>query len=384
MASAHYADADLTVYTKVAALAQRREMCTASVETIASFVALSKSAVERALRRLGNASPDDGVVEVFTRRRTHHRSGTGRTAERWVRDLADTPHEHWVWLPVATCEALSPRLLRLYAALAYATVRRLPVTCAELGNLLGVTERTTRGLIDRLEDLGWINVHRRAGFRGRHRYEVHDRPRQPVLPALGSPEGDDGSGPDAGDGSLAYKEDPLLNDPEKTQVVRGVRHRRDTGGEAVDNPPPPRRAAGAQRRSGSAYIGPPLSLSPRVWASLEPVRDLLPGISAFLLRQAAREIGAQLDTYATPERIAARITWRRAGLDGGRPHNSGAWLLHAALPRWGCGLIACESGWLWETGRRCAICEDLAAARPPPAAAPLATPAYTPASRPEP
>lgn len=41
----------------------------------------------------------------------------------------------------------------------------------------------------------------------------------------------------------------------------------------------------------------------------------------------------------------------------------GRWLVGVALPRWGCGLMDCESGTLWSTGPRCDICAEAVADR---------------------
>lgn len=113
------------------------------------------------------------------------------------------------------------------------------------------------------------------------------------------------------------------------------------------------------------YTGPELQLSPRVWAVLEPVRYLLPAISPYLLRRAAREIGRQLDTYADIERLCARVRARHNTVTGGEIRDPGAWLLGAALPRHGCGLHECEGGVLWTTGRRCLVCDELRTGHPP-------------------
>ena len=109
---AQYRDSALSVYIKVAALAMRTDGCTAKVSVIAEYLGLSKSEVERALRDLATPDDVDGLVEVLTTRRTLP-GGRGQSAHRTIRQAA--PDEHFVWIPVRAADALSPRLLRLYA-----------------------------------------------------------------------------------------------------------------------------------------------------------------------------------------------------------------------------------------------------------------------------
>ncbi|MGW6309165.1 hypothetical protein ACWFRQ_17800 [Streptomyces niveus] len=351
-----YTDAAVTVYGKVAALAQRGRG-TASVEKIAAFVCLSVSSVERALRALV-APGADGVIEVLVRRRTHPISGTGQTAERWVRQIQEKT-EAWVWAPMLAGDVLRPRLHRLYLALRYAERAGHRATLGELGELLRhrggqrtgqpLHETTVARLLAELETAGWISVDRRGGYRGRHLVTTHDHPVRPAAAGPSTPCTDDGSGPDLDDGSPAYKEDLELTDPEKANARLPSRRRRDTSSRAVDNP--------ARDAASPVYTGPELQLSPRVWQVLEPVRHLLPAISPYLLRRAAREIARQLDTYADIERLCARLTARHNTAAGGEIRDAGAWLLGAALPRHGCGLHECEGGVLWTTGRRCLVCE---------------------------
>ncbi|MEW2636436.1 hypothetical protein AB0903_33570 [Streptomyces sp. NPDC048389] len=372
-----YAPGDTNFYGKVKALSKGRR-ATASMEKMAGYLDWSKSTGERAGRRLGRPAPTDGVVELFTKRNTHKITGTGQTAERWCRDL--DKGEPFVWGPVLAADTLRGLLHRLYLGLRYATViKHHQPTLAELAQLLRhhggkragqpLAEASVSRLLDELEALGWITVDRRAGYRGRHAITVHDHPVHPVDEPEPTPDPGDGSGPDLGDGSLAYKEDQGLNDLEKTRAGGSIRRRRDTGSRAVDtfgNPiaPPP-------------YTGPQLTLSPRIWHVLEPVRHLLPGISPYLMRRIAREIGHQLDTYATPQRLRARLTARTASAMADDIRDPGRWLLGAALPRWGCGLADCETGVLWTTGHHCHVCADIRADRrtghpphPPPHTAP--------------
>lgn len=380
----HYSDDAVATYTKVRALDDRPEHCTASVENIAGYLGVSKSVVERGLTQLGRPGPG-GVTELATRRQTHP-GGRGQTAERRVRRPARG--EAVLRVPVLAAEALTGRQYRAYLLLRHAGHHGLPISAAELaGELfhhhgaqagLPVSERTARRLMRQLAALGWITLDARAGYQGRHVADVHTHPLRP--------DNDDGSGPDTPDGSLAIKEDQLaLTDREVAQAVAPSAVRRDTAvacERAVDNPPPPVPASSAARLTPvcgagyrpprtapprAAYTGPDLTLSERVWRALEPVRDLLPELSPWALRRAAREAGAQLDAGATIARLADRIERRRALL-GGRPADPGGWLLGVGLPRWGCGLDACEGGWLhrpWAPGPPvpCEVCAETAARR---------------------
>ncbi|MGW2591982.1 helix-turn-helix domain-containing protein [Streptomyces sp. NPDC001515] len=366
---AQYADAALSVYIKIAALAMRPENCLAKVATIAEYLGLSKSSVERALTQLTTAG-SDGIAEVITVRHTS-RDGEGESAERWVRTMDE--NELFVWLPARAATSLPPRQLRLYAAISYAQVRRMPLTLAELravvrhqygdsaGQPLG--ERQVMRLLDELETSGWITIHRRQGPRGRHAYEAHLRPLHPVQdnapkePATATPDIHDGSAPRTADGSLATEEDRRTDRPLTSAGVGcGIRRRRDAGSS---------RAAGhGERRSNSggaapaAYTGPGLQLSPRVWTVLEPVRHELQGIRAYVLRRIGHEIGRQLSAGAGAERLTARLTRRWATTDAPHRGDVGRWILGAGLPRRGCGLAACEDGITWHTGDRCPICHD--------------------------
>ncbi|MDG9703758.1 hypothetical protein [Streptomyces sp. DH37] len=377
-----YADADITVYGKVNALAQRAEQCTAGVEEIAAFTGLSVSSVERALRRLGRPGPD-GVVEVYTRRRTHSVSGTGQTALRWCREL---DAEGYVWAPVAAADALKPRLHRLYLALRYAQAIGHQPTLTELAKVLRhhsgkragqpITDEAVSDLLDELEATGWISLERRGGYRGRHAVTVHDHPVHPADTPDPTPGVDDGSGADHEDGSLAYREDQELNDLRTTHhsSPSAVGEVQEVAREAaVDNSAAPPRDPGASRasRADRTYTGPTLQLSPRVWHVLEPVRHLLPGIRTWVLREVARAVGRQLSTGTDPERLRLRLQDRYAVTDVRDP---GRWLLGAALKRWGCENPDCEAGRLWSTSEDCRVCAAAAAERargrppqPPPA-----------------
>ncbi|MGW5736970.1 MULTISPECIES: hypothetical protein [Streptomyces] len=395
---AQYADTALSVYVKIAALSQRAEGCTAKVSVIARYLGMSKSAAERGLGQLVRPDVIDGLVEIPTVRRTLP-GGRGQSAHRITRDLADG--ELWVRIPVRAAEVLSPRLLRLYALLAYASARRIPVTAAELGQQLHhhtgrragehLGERQARRLVDALEATGWLSVHRREGQHGRHAYETHRHPLRSVpapaatepvdeqLPLWGaeSPVIHDGSGPGDHDGSLASEEDLSTDRPVMAQVVGGIRRRRSDrkwAPLAVDNSVPDTFGPGnrvlrtdEQTPSSSTapdrapYTGPGLQLSPRIWRVLEPVRHELPQLRTFVLRQLARAIGAQLNTGADEERLRERIT--RCYATTTTIRDMGRWLVGAAIVRHGCGMAACESGTVWETGEPCETCVTNAAVR---------------------
>jgi hypothetical protein len=363
-----YGDIALTVYVKVSALAAREEGCTAKVETLARYLGLSKSAVERGLRQLTTPDPVDHVAEVVTRRRTLP-GGTGTSAHRTVRELSRG--ELYVWLPVTAAETLTPRQLRAYAVLTYAVARRIPLAAADLGQMLHhhtgqaagthLGERTARRIITSLAAAGWITVDTRAGHQGRHAYTVHTSPIRPVPHPIG-PDTHDGSGADDQDGSLASKEDLSTGSPDQRDAGGPIRRRRDTGSRAVDSSTP--NTDGHGSRSARGYAGPGLQLSPRVHDVLEPVSHLLPGIRPYLLRRIAHEIGHQLDNGADPDRLRIRLTHRYASTEAIR--DPGRWILGAGLPRHGCALDACESGTLltpWAPPRPCHVCRP--GTRPP-------------------
>ncbi|MBL3669093.1 hypothetical protein JL475_24480 [Streptomyces sp. M2CJ-2] len=407
---AQYPDAALSVYVKIAALALREEGCTARVTTLAEYLGMSKSAVERGLKSLRNPDPIDGLTEVPTVRRTAS-GGTGESAHRVTRPL--TEGELWVRIPVRAAEALTPRLLRLYALLVYATTRRIPVTAAELGDMLHhhtgkkagecLGERQARRLVDDLETTGWLTVHRREGQQGRHAYETHRHPlhavpapapadsqapaaaealedQAPVQLALWGDEAPvihDGSGPDLGDGSLASKEDHLIDRPDETKGVGVTRRRRgdrkwvaapvdnstvpDTFGPSVSraargNRPIPAPNTTPTGDSPGGYTGPELRWTARIHTALAPVRHELNDVRRFVLRRIAREIGAQLDTGISPDRMAARIRARYRTTMRSDIRDVGAWLLSVGIVHRGCGVPSCEDGHVWPTGEPCEIC----------------------------
>jgi hypothetical protein len=389
IASPEYSDVALSVYVKAAALAARPEGCRARVAILAEYLGVSRSTVERGLTDLIN--PRGGVVELPTVRRTKS-CGTGDSAERRPRPLK--PGEPYVWLPVAAAETLAPRRLRAYAAIAYATARRIPLAMAELAGLLRhqsgpragqpVTERAASQAMDDVEDAGWITIHRRAGERGRHVFEVHDCPLRPAPEPPAGPGADlgEGSGLNHGEGSLATEEDQATTDLNTARSITASAE----GATHVSKPAAPvENPRAAQGRAGRAlreeatnapaalrpYRGPTLTYSARVHEALEPVRHLLDGLSPWMQRRIGQEIGRQLDAYASVERLRARLMLRYARTgpaEAGR--DPGRWLLGAALPRWGCPDDDCESGVRWSTGIWCERCGELAAARraglPPP------------------
>ncbi|MEU9208485.1 hypothetical protein AB0D27_11160 [Streptomyces sp. NPDC048415] len=375
----YYADAVLPVYVKIAGLSRRESGCEAGVTYLSGLLGLSRSTVERALTQLMRPAPDDDVAEVTSYRRTH-RGGRGHTAVRRVRVAARA--EHGAWVPTRAAEALSPRQLRTYAALAYATATGHHLTLAELGQVLRhrsgqkagepLDPRSVRRILTGLEDLGWISVDRRAGYRGRHLYTVHDEPTHQTLTA----DADEGSGADLGEGSLASKEDHETDSPDDPpRAALDIRRRREqvVARGPVDNPdrvPLP----AVQRR---AYTGPELTLAPRIWEVLEPVKVLLAGLSPYVVREAAREIGRQLNAGEDGERLRQRLEFRFASTEDIR--NAGRWLLKAALkpperrPS-RCGLADCDGGVMRYSGAPCKACAELTCHPPPRPPEPLGRP----------
>ena len=370
---AQYGDAALSVHIKIAALDMRPAGCRARVATLATYLSLSKTAVERALTQL-NSTGTDGIAEVITIRKTSA-DGDGESAHRSVRPV-DTDRELFVWLPARAATSLTPRQLRLYAAISYAQARRIPLALSDLqdvvrhqygdsaGEPLG--PRQVMRIIGELEELGWVTVHRRQGPRGRHLYEAHRRPLHPVLddtaeeppappaataPAPATPDIHDGSAPRTPDGSPHRDDHRTDRHGRKSgEVGGGIRRRRPTGS---------RPAAHGEKRSNTAaatFAGPGADLAPRTWQVLEPVRHLLPGIQAFMLRRIDTEISRQLAQGAGAERLQARLTARYASTEP--PRDPGRWILGAGLVRRGCGLTACESGTLWHTSEPCQVCAD--------------------------
>lgn len=359
----YYSDAAVSVYVKVAALERRETGCEAGVSYLSGLLGVSRSTVERALTQLMRPDPVDDVVELNSVRRTWEVSGKGRTAQRWIRKASRS--EHGAWVPTRAAEALNPRALRCYAAISYATAIGQDITLTELARILrhrsgkkagqALDVRSVRRILRTLEALGWISVDRRAGYRGRHIYTVHDEPIQAPLTA----DTGDGSGADLGDGSLAYKEHHLSDSPDEPPAAAlGIRRRREqvVARGPVENREGPALPAAFRR----PYAGPALSLAPRIWRVLEPVKSLLPGLAPYVVRALAREVGRQLDEGQEPERVRQRLAFRFASSETIR--DPGRWLLGAAVVRRGCGLTSCESGRIWHSGQDCAACSDTRAA----------------------
>ncbi|WP_262059730.1 hypothetical protein [Streptomyces sp. STR69] len=366
----YYADAVLPVYVKIAALSRRESGCEAGVAYLSGLLGLSRSSVERALTQLMRPAPDDDIAEVTSYRRTHQ-GGRGHTAVRRVRVASRA--EHGAWVPTRAAEGLSPRQLRAYAALSYATATGHHLSLAELGHVLRhrsgkkasepLDPRSVRRILRALEDLGWISVDRRAGYRGRHLYTVHDEPVQAPLTA----DLDEGSGADLGGGSLATVEDQEIDSPDDSPpAALDIRRRREqvVARGPVENPAGPPLPSTFRR----PYAGPDLSLAPRIWDVLEPVKVLLAGLSPYVVRQAAREIGRQLNAGADSERLRARLEFRFASTETIR--DPARWLLGAALkpperhPS-RCGLAGCDRGVMRFTDAPCKACAELAAGHPP-------------------
>ncbi|MER6834273.1 hypothetical protein ABT320_09775 [Streptomyces cellulosae] len=360
--SGHYSPGAVAYWAQIAALAQRQQRCRASVVTLAGYMGDAKRTAERYLAELSGPGPD-GEAEISTVRHTGP-DGDGETAERWTRSVGRG--EHFAYVPIGAAKTLRPILFVLYCAITYATATGTPVTAAELAGVLGVTERSARRLVDELEAAGWITVHRRAGAHGRHTYEVHDHPLHPVLEQPGRPDTDGGSGPDTIGGSLAIKEDAGLTDESTTQAGGAFRRRR---GDRKWGPAPVdthgnRAPETFLRTPRPPYDGPPLTLSPRVWAVLAPVRDLLPDVSPYLVRRIAREIGRQLDTGIWADDIRDQLHRMRAWTPTEELTDPGRWLIGAVLPvRSRCGRTGCHWGYLAYTGTPCKACAEIDDAR---------------------
>ncbi|MFD7167388.1 hypothetical protein [Streptomyces violascens] len=404
----------MSVYMKLKALGQRPEGCTAGTTTLATYLGMSKSSVERGLTQLRRPATD-GVIELQESTRRSLPGGTGTTARRRVRPM--NPTERFVWLPVAACEDLTPRQLRAYAALMYAQAQRIAVTLAEIagvlrhhsGNRAGqtVTAAAAAVVIDGLETAGWVSVQRREGAQGRNHYIAHDLPPTsashrsgtpvhttgewagvpntssdaPPTPVVGG-----GSGASVHDGSLVSKEDLKIARPDDERRLSSpavgevpvvtvenpaaADARTSTAGDLAlradeeDNPTPSkpsdRKHSNRRRSVHSSYTGPQLSMTPQIYAVLEPVHWLLERVNnPFVERQIAREVGRQLKAGMTPERLHHRLTARFAQVMPSEIRDTGRWLLGVALPRWGCGHQDCESGTMWSTGRRCDVCLEV-------------------------
>lgn len=396
--SPHYADVTLSVYMKIKALGQRPDGCTAGTAVLASYLGLSRSSVERGIAQLRRPGPD-GVIELPVNQRRSLPGGCGTTAQRRVRPMHRD--ERFIWLPVAACEDLTPRQLRAYAVLCFAQIQRIPLTEGELAGHLyhhsGARAGTTLSaesagkVVDALEDAGWVTVLRRSGVQGRHQFIAHDVP--PVRGSAQPPSSvqntspssrlDEGSGLEAGEGSLATREDHRIDRPDdegrpdspaagEVQVDKGARpvdnpgshpaHDQARNGFALraDQEPPRSQTPPASR---GHYDGPPLTLHPRIVEVLEPVQVLYEQANTFMQRRIAREVGRQLDHGCDPARLRQRLRTRFAGVLLADIKHPARWLMGVALPRWGCGHLACESGVMWPTGEPCAACADIRAAR---------------------
>ncbi|WP_331748285.1 hypothetical protein [Streptomyces sp. NBC_00648] len=356
----YYPDIALSVYVKVAALGARPEGCTAKASTIAGYLGVSKASVERGLTALSRPG-HDGVVELDSRRRTS-RGGTGTSALRAVRPMTRT--EAFVWLPVAAAEDLTPRQLRAYALIVHAGQRNIALTEGELAGSLFHHSGTRAGqpltvtaagvIVDELEAARWLTVHRRAGAQGRHRFVAHDI--APTEEGGGSPV-DEGSGSPSGEGSLATEESPRTDRPDAGRALLPP---------AVGEIPVDGVSGGVRGRPPrpAPYTGPPLTLSARIHAVLEPVHWLLRRVdSPFVQRQIAREVGRLLRDGTADDRLRHRLSARFAATSPSEIRDPGRWLLGVALPRWGCGHADCEAGVMWSTGRRCEVCAEAVADR---------------------
>ncbi|MER5966834.1 hypothetical protein [Streptomyces sp. NPDC002057] len=419
--TASYQDVALSAYVKVKALGARPEGCQARTATIASYLGLSAASVERGMSQLRRPGPD-GVVELFTQRRTLP-GGRGQSAVRTVRAMSRT--ESFVWLPVAAAEDLTPRQLRVFALVAYAQVRGIALTEAEISSYLlhhsgakagqAVSVTAASAVVDEVEASRWMTVRRREGAQGRNLYIAHDLPPEarpgvadrvrhagPEAPEAAVGNGSEragsslvgeGSGSPDGEGSLTNKESPRTDSPEdgralfssavgEVQVGMGAEPVENPAGEdagasrgegglalragaksklSSTNPVVQERSNGPGSGCGlSAYTGPQLAMSAKVYAVLEPVHHLLAQVtSAFVARKIAREVGRQIATGTCAERLQHRLTTRLAGTMSDEIRDPGRWLLGAALPRWGCGYDDCESGTIWRTGTACELCAEI-------------------------
>ncbi|MEU9386184.1 HTH domain-containing protein [Streptomyces sp. NPDC048279] len=367
--SGSYSPGAVAYWAQISALAHREDGCRAGVIRLAEYMGDAKRTAERVLAELSAPGPD-GEPELTTVRRTAS-DGDGETAERRVRGTGRG--EHFAYVPVLAAKRLRRPLFVLYCALAYAAATRTPVTAAELAELLAVTERSARRMIDELEVCGWITVHRRAGAHGRHLYDVHDLPLQPVDDTPGASDTDGGSAAAGDGGSLAIKEDAGLTDTKSTTAGGGFRCRRDDRKwvaapvDTVSNQPEvPESLRGAVRPAEPpAYAGPPLTLSRDAWdvvgPVLAPVADLLPDVSAFVMRRIVREILRQVrETGFLPEDIRDQVTRMRAWTHTEDLTDPGRWLLGAVLPPASkCGRSGCHWGFLAHTGEPCKACAEV-------------------------
>ncbi|MET9088120.1 hypothetical protein ABZX77_40625 [Streptomyces sp. NPDC004237] len=379
--SGSYSAGAVAYWAQIAALAHREDGCRASVARLAEYMGDSKRTTERVLAELSAPGPD-GEPELTTVRRTGS-DGDGETAERRVRAVARG--EHWAYVPVLAAKRLRRPLFVLYCALAYASSTQTPVTAAELAEVLAVTERSIRRMTDELAALGWITVHRRAGAHGRHLYDVHDLPLQPVADAPGGPDTHGGSAAAGDGGSLAIKEDAGLTDESTTEGRGGFRRRRDDrkcpspavdtasngpGGNYPVAPAVPAAPRGRVHPSAPpAYAGPQLTLSRDAWAVvgpvLDPVADLLPDVTPFVMRRIVREILRQVrETGFLAEDIRDQVARMRAWTPDEDLTDPGRWLLGAVLPPASkCRQPNCHWGFLAHTGEPCKACAETETAR---------------------
>ncbi|MFF9458892.1 hypothetical protein [Streptomyces flaveolus] len=398
VANPHYADVAMTVYVKVTALASRPEGCTAATVTIAEYVGLSKSSVERGMTQLMCPGPD-GVVELSSTRRSLP-GGNGTSAVRRTRPLSAT--ERFVWIPVAASEDLTPRQLRAYGLIAYAQAQKIPLTESEIAGALHhhsgrragrpLTTAAAGKIVDELEATRWITVERRAGVRGRHHFVAHDIPAAARDAACGQPSSaggvtsstsdpGEGSGPSADAGSLATMEEPRTDRPDderalfspavgEVQVGEALEYRSaqpphsdGEGGLALradDHQTPLTKPSGTPLTNAtSAYGGPGLTISARVHAVLEPVHRLYRQTSVYMQRRIAREVGRQLRSGIDDARLRQRLQTRLCRTFTDEIRDPGRWILGVGLPHWGCGIFDCEAGVLWSSGRQCSVCEEI-------------------------
>ncbi|MFJ8747563.1 hypothetical protein ACIRL2_50590 [Embleya sp. NPDC127516] len=419
-----YPDVSLSSYVKISALGARPQGCEAKTATIAKYLGLSEGSLERGLAKLTAPGPD-GVVEVSTVRRTRP-GGRGMSAVRRVRPMS--VRERYVWLPVAAAEDLTPVQLRAYAVIAYAQARNIALTLNELAGYLRhhsgrragqpITAEAAGRIVDAVEAAGWITVQRRAGAYGRHVYVAHDIALDPTASTSTGPDGTvhpidaaaggavevdtttkpagtvpgkatldtspstrpgEGSGTRSGEGSLAYKDSPRTDSPDKnadascssaagdlTPVgAREPKSRpRNTTSDvcgalrADENRRPIRSETRHERHPGGVRS----TMSPAVHAVLEPVRPLLARItSTFLLRKINHEVERQLGIGMDIERLRHRLIVRSGLTPPQDIRDPGRWLLSAALPRWGCGHWDCETSTIWSTGRHCETCAEIVA-----------------------
>ncbi|MFB7865624.1 hypothetical protein [Streptomyces sp. NPDC056069] len=423
--SPFYADIALAVYVKVKALGMREEGCQARSSTIASYLNLSKASVERGLAQLSQPAPDQ-VVELLSQRRTL-RGGQGTSALRRIRPMSRTETFVWVPVAAAedlTPRQLRAYAIIAYAQAVGIQLTEGELAGSlfhhsgkKAGQQLTVT--AAGQVVDELEAARWLTIRRRAGARGRHLFTAHDIAPTPapqeeedsglagpaldgdadqaqqghtgVLPAeAGSPPVGEGSGPLADEGSLANEESLRTDRPEdagalgssavgEIEVVEGAapvenppvpgpRSRPSAvlalRADAHNQPAIPKPRTGGSTESRRTYNGPQLTLSPAIYAVLEPVHWLLERVdSAFVVRKIAREVGRQLREGMAAERISHRLAIRAARTMASEIRDPGRWLLGVALPRWGCGHQDCESGVMWSSGRRCDVCAEVVADR---------------------